>query len=92
MAAVLGSFATVSNAVLADSHMGEGRKGKMMERVDTDGDGFISKSEFVAKHEKMFAKIDSDGDGKISKEEMKNAHKDRKEKRQDRREKRMDAE
>lgn len=52
----------------------EGRKGGMMQKIDTDGDGKVSKSEFIAVHEKKFSKIDADGDGYVGREEMK-AHK-----------------
>ncbi len=75
-AAVLGAFALTTNAVLAESPMHKGEhKGKMMERVDTDGNGSVSKAEFIAKHEAMFVKMDKDGNGELSKEEMKNGKK-----------------
>ena len=80
MAAVLGSVAITSGAVLADHHGGEGKKGKMMERVDTDGDGQISKAEFMAKHDSKFVEMDSNSDGFLSKDEMKEARQDRKDK------------
>jgi len=67
MAAVLGGM-TLSSAAMADGHM---------KKIDTDGDGVISKSEFMAKHEEKseerFDKIDADGDGVLSKKEMKKA-------------------
>lgn len=47
-------------------------KQKMQERLqqmDTDGNGAISKSEFMAQAESRFSKMDSDGDGQITKEE-----------------------
>jgi len=55
-------------------------KGNMM-AADTNGDGFISKEEFMAmpqnsdaeKAGKRFAQMDTDGDGKISADEMKAA-------------------
>lgn len=53
---------------LAGNHEGD-HKGGWFAKVDADGDGFISKSEFLAKHEEKFNKMDTDGDGKISKEE-----------------------
>ena len=63
-------------------HADEGRphKGKMFERHDTNGDGVISKSEFLAHAEERFSKMDADGNGEISKEEAKEAHKKRKKK------------
>lgn len=60
-------------AIADDHHGGHGHKGKMMERVDTNGDGQISKAEFMAKHEGKFVKMDANSDGFISKEEMKDA-------------------
>jgi hypothetical protein len=71
MAAVLGAFAITSNAVIAGHHEGGNHKGKMMERVDTNGDGMVSKAEFMAKHEAKFVKMDKDGDGSLSMDEMK---------------------
>ena len=52
---------------------GEGKcgKGKKMKMMDTDGDGAISKQEFMAHAEKKFAKKDKNGDGVISRDEMK---------------------
>lgn len=44
------------------------RKGKF-ERMDSDGDGVVTKDEFMAHSEKRFSKMDADGDGKITKEE-----------------------
>jgi EF-hand domain pair len=55
---------------------------QIMERLDTDKDGFISEAEFKAgprakaepdKAGEMFKKIDTDKDGKISLEELKKA-------------------
>jgi len=72
-AVAIGALSIAATAAIADNHGGEGHKGKMMEKVDTDGDGKISKAEFMAKHESKFMKMDVDGDGFISKEEMKEA-------------------
>jgi predicted small lipoprotein YifL len=46
----------------------EGKKGPKM---DTDGDGVVSKSEFMAKQEARFDEMDANNDGKIQKEEFK---------------------
>lgn len=54
---------------LADEH--QGGKAKMFEKHDTNGDGVISKSEFLAQVEERFAKMDQDGNGEISKDEAK---------------------
>ena len=54
---------------------GEGRCG--MEKMDTDGDGRLSRAEFDAVHADKagkFAEIDTDGDGFISTEEAKAHH------------------
>jgi uncharacterized low-complexity protein len=59
----------------AEGKCGEGRCG--MEKLDTDGDGRISRAEFEAAHEgkaDKFAEIDADGDGFISTEEAKAHH------------------
>ena len=47
------------------AHADEGRphKGKMFEKHDTNGDGVISKSEFLAHAEERFSKMDADGNG-----------------------------
>ncbi len=47
---------------------------KRLKEVDTNGDGNISKAEFMAQSEKRFAKMDTNGDGQISPEERKQAH------------------
>jgi uncharacterized low-complexity protein len=54
---------------------GEGRCG--MQKMDTDGDGRISRAEFAAAHQgkaDKFARIDADGDGFIDAAEMKAHH------------------
>ena len=66
---------------MAGEH-GEGKHGgKMMEKMDTDGDGKVSKAEFVAAHEARFAKTDTDADGFLTAEEMKAAWEHMREKR-----------
>jgi hypothetical protein len=47
----------------------KGQKGKMFEKLDADGDGTVTKAEFLSVHEEHFAKMDADGDGSITKEE-----------------------
>jgi len=46
----------------------------ILERVDTDKDGKISKAEFDAEGSKLFAKLDENGDGKIASNEMPQRH------------------
>ena len=82
----------VSTAMADDHEAGKARE------HDLNGDGVISKSEFLSRAEERFSKMDADGNGEISKEEgkaaRKNMHekmKERKEKRKERREERRDA-
>jgi uncharacterized low-complexity protein len=61
--------------MLAEGKCGEGKcgagkdkgaEGKCgMARMDTDGDGKVTKDEFMKGHEAMFDKIDTNGDGVI---------------------------
>lgn len=41
-----------------------------MGRADSDGDGRISKAEFIARADARFAKLDKNGDGQLSPDEM----------------------
>jgi hypothetical protein len=60
--------ATTTNLMLAGHH-GDG-KGHRMKMMDTDGDGVISKDEFMSHKEQKFNKKDENGDGVISEDEM----------------------
>ncbi len=53
---------------VADSHGGKHCK---MKKMDTDGDGTVSKDEFMAHAEKKFSHKDKNGDGVLSPDEMK---------------------
>jgi len=57
-----------SSLMLAGHHGGGKDKMKMM---DTDGDGSVSKDEFMSHKEQRFNKKDANGDGVLSEEEMK---------------------
>jgi len=70
-AVAVSALSIASTAVMAHNHMGKG---------DTDGDGQMSKAEFMAKHEERFMVMDVDGDGFISKDEHKAAKMERKDK------------
>lgn len=54
----------------AAPEFGKDKVEMMMQKADTNGDGMISKEEFMAKHEKRFTEIDTSGDGQLSKDEM----------------------
>lgn len=68
-AMALGAFAFTTPSVLADNH----DEDMKYETPDTNGDGKISKSEFMTKNEMRFSKIDADNDGFLTKDEMKSA-------------------
>jgi uncharacterized low-complexity protein len=62
--------------VLAEGKCGEGKcggkKGKGMcgmQRMDANGDGKVTREEFMQGHEAMFDRIDSNGDGVIDADE-----------------------
>lgn len=61
-----------SGYMVADGH---GKHNKM-KKMDTDGDGVVSKDEFMAHAEMKFGKKDKNGDGVISADEMKRKKKD----------------
>jgi Ca2+-binding EF-hand superfamily protein len=46
-------------------------KGGMLGEMDANGDGAVSKDEFVAHAGKMFTEMDANKDGKVTEEEMK---------------------
>lgn len=93
LAAVVLAFA--ATPALADHHEGHkgpkgDHKGKMFEKHDVDGDGAISKEEFIVEAQKRFEKMDTDGNGEVSKEEARAAHEEIKEKMKERLKKRME--
>ena len=50
-------------------HHGDGKN--KMEMMDTDGDGAVSKEEFMSHKEQRFMKKDENGDGVLTEDEMK---------------------
>lgn len=65
--------------VFADQH-GKGPGNKMFEKHDTNGDGVISKMEFMNHAEERFNKMDADGSGDVTKEEARKHREDMKKK------------
>lgn len=65
------SLCLAAGGVQAMSHGDEGDKHqkKMWNKLDTDGDGAISRQEYMDAMGKHFERADTDSDGKISKEE-----------------------
>jgi hypothetical protein len=88
------SIPLASGAAHADDHHGHKGKGRHAERlqeVDTNGDGLVSKAEFMAQQEKRFNELDANSDGQIDQDEhkafrgkMKERFKEMREKRQQR--------
>ncbi|TIP74517.1 MAG: hypothetical protein E5X53_02455 [Mesorhizobium sp.] len=61
-------------APLSAYGQGEDMPGKrMLQRVDTNGDGAISKDEMLAARERMFTKLDRNDDGVIDEKEIEGA-------------------
>jgi len=71
---MLSALAFVFTVPVAQAGQGGGHKGgKMFERHDINGDGVVTKAEFLESAEAMFAKLDLDGNGEVTKEETKKA-------------------
>ena len=52
-------------------HHGGGRKSfRKLRRLDADGNGEVTKTEFLAPKEKRFSELDANGDGKLSSDEL----------------------
>lgn len=84
------ALAVSTAPALAEQHGEGGHKGGMFEKHDTDGDGVISKDEFLSHAEERFSTMDADGNGEVSKDESKAARQSMKEKMKERREKRQE--
>ena len=63
------NISPTSSYMLAEYHGGGHEHG--MKKMDTDGNGEISKDEFMAHKEKKFMMMDKNSDGKLSGDEMK---------------------
>ncbi len=50
-------------------HRRSGRHAEMMKKMDKDGNGSVSKAEFIASAEERFAKMDRNGDGKLDQDD-----------------------
>lgn len=99
---ILSVLALVMTLAVASDAFAEGQRGKKS-KMDLDGDGVVSRSEYTsARQKKMdehFTQMDSNGDGNLTREEMKAGRKamhqrmkERREKRKERRDSRQDAE
>lgn len=76
LAALLASGATlgVAGFAYADHHEGSDRKARMIEKLDTNGDGAISKAEVEAAKAAKFAEADANGDGSLTMAELEAFH------------------
>ena len=72
--------ATATDLILAGHHGGGKGAAHKIKRMDTDGDGAVSKEEFMAHKEEKFNKKDENGDGVLTEDEMQNHCKLRKNK------------
>lgn len=57
-------------AVGHGNHGGSSGKGDRFSKADSNGDGVISRDEFLALAAERFSKMDADGNGTLSKDEM----------------------
>lgn len=71
------ALALFSAPVWADDHGGKGPRGegkhhgKMLQEADSNGDGAVSKQEFLDAHARKFDEMDANGDGSLTEEDMK---------------------
>lgn len=73
VAAVMASPAARAEDVPMAGKPDGAHHGMMMEKMDADGNGLISREEFTKMHDERFTKMDTDADGSLSPEEMKKA-------------------
>lgn len=75
----------VPAAAYAQDKPGLKEPGKMFKDTDTNGDGLMSKEEFMTFHEKRFTEMDKDGNGQIDADEARAKAKEWREKMKERR-------
>lgn len=68
-AALLATLA-LSLALLAPAHAQDATKGVFRQRLDTNGDGIISRDEILAARQRLFSRLDRNGDGVIDQAEI----------------------
>ena len=69
---VLATVLIVSALGISHAYAGHHGGGKdKMKMMDTDGDGAVSKEEFMSHKEERFMKKDANGDGVLTEDEMK---------------------
>lgn len=92
-ALALSTTLAFGGVALANDHGGKGEhhKGDYFKKIDTNGDGAISKDEHLAHSNAKFAEIDANKDGKVTKEEMKAHHEAKREHFKEMKEKRAEA-
>lgn len=57
-------------ALLSAAHAQDVSSGRLFKRIDTNGDGVISKDEILAARQRLFSRLDRNGDGVIDKDEI----------------------
>lgn len=67
-------LAIVAVAISVTATMALADRGHWFQRVDTNGDGAISRDEATSKSTERFGKFDTNDDGQISLEEWNNVH------------------
>lgn len=89
LAAILAGTTTlgVAGFAAAERHGGHG-KGHMMEKLDTNGDGQISRAEVDALKAERFSRADANSDGSLTMDEMEAFHEAERERRKEERKQR----
>jgi len=64
------SFAEEAQSGGRTGRMGGHHPGQMLQQLDKDGNGSVSKAEFLAGAEERFARMDKNGDGVLTKDDM----------------------